>query len=319
MTTPVRPRVDVGVVTWNTRELTVQALRRLLESDQGVDLRLLIRDNGSADGTAAAIAAAVPEAVVDADSDNLGFGRGMNRLLARSEAPWFLALNSDAWPEPGAIRRMVDAAEANPRCAAVAPLLLRPDGSLEHSTQPFPSARVATLATFPAYARRHPDRARALMFPGVWLHDEARTVDWAVGAALLLRRTAVDEVGGFDERLFMYAEDLEWCLRANRAGWSVWFEPAAVVRHVGNASGSQTYGGMGSSGRVRTYWRNTYRVHRWYNGPIATSGLRIANALRAGVSWTRYVGRNKGARRYWGAQLRAHFVSTRHPDGPPLP
>jgi GT2 family glycosyltransferase len=309
--------VDVGVVTWNTRDLSVQALRRLLDSDQGVDLRLLVRDNGSADGTAAAIAAQVPEAVIDADGDNLGFGRGVNRLIERSDAPWFLTLNSDAWPEPGAIRRMVDVATAQPRCAAVAPLLLRPDGSLEHSTQPFPSARIMLLASFPAYARRHPDRARALMFPRVWMHDEARAVDWAVGAALLLRRTALDELGGFDERLFMYAEDLEWCLRANRGGWNVWFEPTAVVRHVGNASGEQSYGGPGSSRRVRAYWRNTYRVHRWHNGPISTVALRSANALRAGLSWARVAGRNKGAARYWRAQLRAHVVSTRQADGPP--
>jgi GT2 family glycosyltransferase len=310
--------VDVGVVTWNTRDLTVQALQRCLDTDQGVDIRLLVRDNGSTDGTADAIAAGFPDAVIDADADNLGFGRGVNRLLARSDAAWFLTLNSDAWPEAGAIRRMVDLAESQPRCAAVAPLLLRPDGSLEHSTQAFPSARITTLAAWPGYARRHPDRAQALMFPRVWMHDERRTVDWAVGAALLLRRSAVDQLGGFDERLFMYAEDLEWCLRANRAGWSIWFDPSAIVRHVGNASGGQSYGGVGSSNRVRAYWRNTYRVHRWYHGPMSTVALRGANVVRAGTKWARYAGRNKGAATYWRRQLGAHFVSTRQSDGPPV-
>jgi GT2 family glycosyltransferase len=309
--------VDVGVVTWNTRDLTVESLRRLLDHDQGVDVRLLVRDNGSTDGTPDAIARAVPEAILDADSDNLGFGRGVNRLLAQSDAPWFLTLNSDAWPESGAIRRMVDVADEHPSAAAVAPLLLRPDGSLEHSTQPFPSPHVAMLAALPSYARRHPDRARDLMLPRVWLHDEARSVDWAVGAALLLRRAAIDEIGGFDERLFMYAEDLEWCLRANKAGWSVWFEPSAVVRHVGNASGRQSYGGPGGRRRVTAYWRNTYRVHRWYHGPASTLALRGANAFRATTHLARYAGRNKGAARYWRAQLRAHFVSTRQVDGPP--
>jgi GT2 family glycosyltransferase len=317
MTNPARPRVDVGVVTWNTRDLTVDALRRLLDDDQGVDLRLLVRDNGSTDGTVEAIARAIPEALIDADGDNLGFGRGVNRLLARSDAPWFLTLNSDAWPEPGAIRRMVDAAVEHPRCAAVAPLLLRPDGSLEHSTQAFPSARVAVLATGPFFSRRHPDRARDLMFPGAWLHDEPRTVDWAVGAALLFRRTAIDVIGGFDERLFMYAEDLEWCLRAHRSGWTIWFEPSAVIRHVGNASGRQSYGAPAAPRRVAAYWRNTYRVHRWYHGPVATTALRGANILRAGSKWARYAGRDKGAARYWRAQLRAHVVSTRQADGPP--
>src|SRR5437763_12989581 len=102
-----RPRVDVGVVTWNTRDLTVRALRSLLDSDQGCDVRLLVHDNASSDDTASALRAEVPESDVEVAADNLGFAAGVNRLIARSDAPWFMTLNSDAWPEPGAIRRLV--------------------------------------------------------------------------------------------------------------------------------------------------------------------------------------------------------------------
>src|SRR5438874_10878189 len=111
--------VDVFVVTWNTAELTVEALRRLLDSDQGCSLRLLVRDNGSSDGTPELLKERVPEAEVDAGSENLGFAAGVNTLLGRSSAPWILLLNSDAWPEPGAIGRLVDARRARPRPAAV--------------------------------------------------------------------------------------------------------------------------------------------------------------------------------------------------------
>src|SRR6266571_4809579 len=100
-----RPRVDVGVVTWNTAELTATVLRRLLDSDQGCDIRLLIRDNASTDGTVETLSRLVPEAEIESGNKNLGFAAGVNRLLARSEAPWFFLLNSDAWPEPGAIGR----------------------------------------------------------------------------------------------------------------------------------------------------------------------------------------------------------------------
>jgi hypothetical protein len=295
-----RPRVDVGVVTWNTRDLTVRALRTLLDSDQGVDLRLLVRDNASADGTADAIASAIPEAIVEAGDDNLGFAGGVNRLLARSDAPWFLTLNSDAWPDPGAIGRMVTAAESQPKVAAVAPLVLRPDDTLEHTIHMFPSARRSLLM-----AARRPD------LPD---HSEARPIHWAHGAALLLRRTAVEELGGLDERLFMYAEDFEWCWRAAQRGWTVWFEPSAIVRHVGNASAVQNYGGR----RTVAQWRNNYRVYRWHRGPLATFGLRAANVVRASAELGRAVAARKpGAARYWRQQLRVHFVSTRQPDGPP--
>jgi len=93
-----RPRVDVGVVTWNSAELTVRALRHLLDTEQGVDLNVLVHDNASSDGTAEAIRRHVPEAHVTESDENLGFARAVNRLLAQSAAPWFLALNSDAWP-----------------------------------------------------------------------------------------------------------------------------------------------------------------------------------------------------------------------------
>src|SRR3954454_14072682 len=139
-----RPRVDVGIVVWNTRDLTLSAIARLETAADDVDLRVLVRDNGSTDGSADAIRAAFPHVTVT-EGDNVGFARGVNSLLAISDAPWFVTLNSDAWPEPGALGRMVAAAEGAPRAAAVAPLLLRPDGELEHGTHPLPSIPVAAV------------------------------------------------------------------------------------------------------------------------------------------------------------------------------
>ena len=246
---PARPRVDVGVVTWNTADLTADALRRLLDEDHGVDLRVLVRDNGSTDGTPERLAERVPEADVDAGGENLGFAAGVNTLLARSTAPWFLALNSDAWPRAGAIGRLVDAAAGRPRAAAVAPRLERPDGTLEHSTHPFPSLGVAAVTAAGGDRWLPRPLADRLLLEPAWDHRRARRVDWAVGAALLLRREAVEDVGGLDERFFMYAEDLEWCHRAARGGWEVWFEPAAVVVHVGNASGRARPGTSGGCSR----------------------------------------------------------------------
>ena len=295
------PRVDVGVVTWNTRDLTVTALRRLLDSDQGCDLRVLVHDNASGDGTAAAVREQVPEAEVEECPDNLGFAAGVNRLLARSDAPWFLALNSDAWPAPGAIGAMVAAAERHPRAAAVAPRLERPDGELEHSTHPFPALPVAAASAVGLqgeWARRH-------ALHGAWAHDEERQVDWAVGAALLMRREALAEVGGLDESFFMYVEDLEWCHRAWRLGWEVWFTPSAVVVHVGNASGEQRYG----SKRTATWLANTYLFYRRHHGPVSTAAYRAVNAAGALRGVARgAVRRDRGLMRFWWRQVPQHLM-----------
>lgn len=239
---PTRPRVDVGVVTWNSAALTAEAVGRLLGTDQGADLRLLVWDNASTDGTAQAVRSVAPDATIIESDENIGFARAVNRLILHSDAPWFLALNSDAWPEPGAVGAMVETARNHPQAAAVAPRLLRPDGSLEHSTHPFPSLKLAAMDALGLRVMLPKRTAEALFLEGAWQHDRLRPIDWAVGAALLMRRDALERVGPFDERFFLYNEDLQWCFKARACGFEVWFEPEAVVRHVGNFSGARRFG-----------------------------------------------------------------------------
>jgi GT2 family glycosyltransferase len=259
------PLVDVAIVTWNTRETTLQAIKALLAAaPDGV--RVFVRDNASDDGTAEAIAAAYPDVEVEAGDRNLGFAGGMNTILRRSTAPWLLLLNSDAWPEAAAITRLIACAGRHPRAAAVAPKLLRPDDRLEPSAWPFPSLRV-TLAS----ALRR-DR-------NIWPHDVERRVDWAVGAAWLVRREALDQIGLLDESLFMYAEDLEWCWRARDAGWEVWFTPGAVVRHIGNQSGAQRFG----ADQPAAWIANSVAVYRRRHSRAATGLWRYANAASAAL------------------------------------
>jgi N-acetylglucosaminyl-diphospho-decaprenol L-rhamnosyltransferase len=307
-----RPLVDVCVVSWNTAELTADALRRLLDSDQGCDLRLLVRDNASTDGTPEILKERVPEAEVDTGSENLGFARGVNTLLARSTAPWILLLNSDAWPEPGAIGRLIDVARAHPRAAAVAPRLERPDGTLDHSTYPFPSLRIAAIMAFWRRRLSH-ERAEELMLEGDWGHDQPRRVDWAVGAALLVRREAVLDVGGLDEQFFMYAEDLEWCWRASRKGWEIWFEPSALVRHVGNASGAKRYGDL----RTKTYMVNTYRFFEVEHGKAAALAYRGLNLVASGL---RYIAARRAGdtelANYWRMHVAANLARKTKPPTP---
>ncbi|HET6812342.1 MAG TPA: glycosyltransferase family 2 protein [Acidimicrobiales bacterium] len=307
------PEVDVGVVTWNTRDLAVQSLRRLVSGAQGCRIRLLVRDNGSTDGTPAAVREWVPEAELDADERNLGFAAGMNRLLERGTAPWFLALNPDAWPEAGAVRTLVEAGEALPTAAAVAPRIERPDGTLEHSTHPFPSLRMASLhALGGRWWLPHRVLERE-MLEGHWEHDRARPVHWAVGAALLMRRSLVAEVGAFDESFFMFAEDLEWCWRVHQAGYDVLFEPRARFRHVGNASGQQAYG----AGRVEVETASALRFHRMYHGRLSTTAYRYVSAVAAAELWAgaRLRGDHASAER-WSRQARTLIRGAGSGSGP---
>ena len=304
-----RPRVDVGIVTWNTAEVTVEALQHLLGADQGCDVRILVWDNGSIDGTADAIRERCPGVEVTAGAANLGFAGGVNRLLEQSDAPWFFALNSDAWPEAGAIGTLVGAAQAQPRAALVAPRLERPDGALEHSTHPFPSVGMAWLHASGRVARLPATRAAELLLEPAWEHDRARTVDWAVGAAWLMRREAIDDVGHLDESFFMYAEDLEWCWRARRRGWEILFEPSAVVRHIGDASGRQV---RDEQARMSVYLRNTNVLVRRVRGrgpAVAYRGLQAVACARQALRYRRRG--DRAMARFWAAQARTHLSPSR--------
>jgi GT2 family glycosyltransferase len=302
------PRVDVGVVTWNSRDVTVDALRRLFESDQGCDVRVLVRDNGSTDGTPDAIGESFPHVELDAGTENLGFAGGMNRLIARSDAQWFFPLNSDAWPEDGCLATLVRAAREQPNMAAVAPRLLRPDGTLEHSTFPFPSQRVALMMALGAQ-RWFPRLGDRMLLEYAWMHDVGRPVDWAVGAALLMRRGALLDVGPFDDSYFMYVEDLDWCWRAHKRGWEIYFEPAAVVRHIGNVSGAARYGER----RTAAYMANTYRFYSDHHGSVSTALFRWLNVLGVLRNYGEArVARDREAARFW----RRRYAAYRHPPAP---
>lgn len=299
-----RPMVDVIVVTWNTVDETVTNLRNLMDSDQGCDVRLFVRDNGSVDGTVEALRASVPEAAIDAGKENLGFAAGVNTALARTSAPWVMLLNSDAAPMPGAIGRLVHCLEQNPNAAAAAPLLLSENSRFEHSTHPFPSVRLAATIGF-KWNRLDRAKADELMLEGAWMHDRPRAVDWAIGAALLIRRDALDAVGNLDERFFMYVEDLEWCWRARSLGWTIRFEPSAAVRHKGNASGSKLFG----SKRTREHVHNSYRFFLREHGLLNATAWWALNVLTSIIRLAEAIGRrNRWRIRYWTEHLTSHAL-----------
>jgi GT2 family glycosyltransferase len=158
------------------------------------------------------------------------------------------------------------------------------------------------------WARRRGDE---LFLEREWMHDRTRVVDWAVGAALLMRRPALDEIGPFDDRFFMYAEDLEWCWRARQRGWEILFEPGAVVRHIGNVSGQARFGRR----RTATYMANTYRFYESEHGRLAMNVLRALNVAGAarGLAAAK-LARDQTRANYWRTMVGAYMGRGARPD-----
>jgi N-acetylglucosaminyl-diphospho-decaprenol L-rhamnosyltransferase len=221
--------VSVVVVTWNA----MPWLERCLESVAGHET--IVVDHGSTDGSLELVRARFPGVRV-IEQENRGMGAGNNTGMRVAAGRYFFLLNPDAWVSGDALERLVAFADAHLEAAVVGPRLRNPDGSLQRSARGFPS--VWRLATEYLFIRKLAPRSRRLnpLYAGGFDHDEAREVDWVVGAALLVRREAADAVGLFDEDFFMFSEEADWLFRFRQAGWKVWFYPGAEVVHVGGAS-----------------------------------------------------------------------------------
>jgi GT2 family glycosyltransferase len=281
--------VLVAIVNYNTGELTRRCLESVACDLADVEWEAVIVDNASIDGSAAKLSG-IPYARVVANAKNVGFGAAVNqatRPMAQSpttDSPLVFLLNPDCELQPGAFRALVETLDAHPDCAIAAPRLLNADGSVQASARGEPNAWTGlfgrhSLLTkfFPASseARRNLP-ARDLVEAGV----ESAEVDWAMAAAMLVRRQPFDAVGGFDEQYFLYWEDADLCRRLRDRGWKTRYVPRAIVKHAGGASAATD-----SAFATREFHRSAYR---YYATHIVTSPMnplrwmaKLALSLRA--------------------------------------
>jgi GT2 family glycosyltransferase len=231
----------IAVVSWNTRDLLAACLDSLAAEREAGRAEVWVVDNASGDGSAAMVGERFPWVHLLALDDNLGFGPAVDEVGDRTSTPWIAAANADLDFAAGAIEALLDAGRRDPRAGIVAPRLVLPDGTTQHSVHAFPTLP-KTLAQAAAVERWSPRLADRLAVVGSFDADRRRRVDWAHGAFLMIRREAWDAIGGFDRSQWMYAEDLDIAWRAARAGWHTRYEPAAHVGHVVSAATAKAWG-----------------------------------------------------------------------------
>ncbi|WP_454138091.1 glycosyltransferase family 2 protein [Microbacterium paulum] len=217
------------IVTYNSGESIGRLLRSIAPAYPGGSPRVIVVDNASTDDTLARVAEHPRVEVIR--SRNEGYSAGINRGVEHSpRADAHLILNPDLELTPGAIAAMLAEFDA-PNVGIVAPLVLGPQGDIEHSQRREPTLLRAAGLGFTGL----PVFSEYVQEPEAYTH--AVTVDWALGAALLVRRDCSLNVGGWDKSYFLYSEETDYCARARAAGWSILFTPAAQVVHAGGGSG----------------------------------------------------------------------------------
>ena len=238
------------------------------------NLETIVVDNASADGTPDAVAHAFPQVVLVRSAENLGFAGGTNLAASHAAGDFLLLLNPDASLTPGALSGLVRLLEEKPRAAAVGPALVYADGRHQDSAFRFPGLAQVGLDLFPI-----PRLSRSRLNGRVPSAGAAVQIDHPLGACMLIRRRAWEDVGPLDEGYFMYVEEVDWCRRARRRGWEIWHAPRAVVRHRAGAATSQQPDAM-----FAQLWRSRLRYYLRFHGPAYN---RAVHALVRVGMWAR--------------------------------
>ena len=224
-------KLQIILVNYNTTELLVKCLETLKAQVIPGDYRIVVVDNNSPDGGAERLRREYQHINLIENSTNGGYAHAVNRAIREFNSDYILLLNPDIEVKPGAISAMLDFMTKHQDAGIVGGKLLNPDGTLQYSCRTFYTLPVILLRRtflgklFPKSKRL----ARHLMTD--WDHNSVREVDWMLGACLMIRRSALREVGLMDERFFLYFEDVDWCYRMKKGGWKVYYLPEALMVH----------------------------------------------------------------------------------------
>jgi len=230
--------IDIVIVNYNSTDYLLKCLQSIYTDIEGFPATVWIEDNGSADRIHR-ITDQFPEVMLTRNEKNLGFAVAVNQALKKGSAPYVVLLNPDSLILKGFFKSVLPFMELNPQVAIAGPRILDEDGSLQGSARAFPTPLTAIFGRSSLFTRIFPNNpitsANVLTSRSDGIHP--MEVDWVSGACMVIRRKAINSVGFFDERFFMYWEDADWCKRMWNGGWKVVYYPVIrIVHHVGVSS-----------------------------------------------------------------------------------
>jgi GT2 family glycosyltransferase len=224
--------LSIVIVNYNTEKLLRSCLESVYAGANGTPLDIWVVDNNSHDNSVAMLKSLFPMVRVIQNPSNVGFSRANNVVISQSRSDYILLLNPDTLIIGDAIERVVKFMKEHPEVGIAGCRVLNRDGTLQLACRrSIPTPEVAFYRVT-GLSRLFP-RSRVMAKYNMTYESPDRTheVDAVSGAFLMIRRAVVDQIGPLDERFFMYGEELDWCLRAKRAGWSVMYYPEARIVH----------------------------------------------------------------------------------------
>lgn len=234
------PDLSLIIVSFQVRELLDRCLASLARVSTLPALEVIVVDNASTDGSTGMVREKYPDVTLIENSGNLGFAAANNQGLGRARGRYWMLLNPDTEipaevPNPFAL--LIAFMDSHPRAGACGASLYYSDGTRQHSAFRFPSLAQIYIDLFPVNWRLRESSINGRYPFSLYERGEPFLIDHPLGAALLVRPEAVKQVGKLDEDYFIYAEEVDWCLRLKRAGWEVWCVPQArIIHHEGRST-----------------------------------------------------------------------------------
>ena len=274
--------IDIIIISWNSRDdirVCLSSLGSLPPTWQ-----LWVVDNASTDGTIEAVRAEYPWARMIANTENLGFARANNEVISRTGSDYVLLLNPDTELSAETVTAALHEIEQRPHVGVLGVQLRNTDGSLQPSCFRFPTPWLSFVESTGIH-RFLPRAWRAShLLSGYWDHAESRAVDWVMGAFMLVRREAIEQVGPLPEEYFIFGEDMDWCYRMWRGGFQVWYTSSVSIVHHCNRSAGQ----LSSSWRADRTHRATYEFCLWHYGKTAMRFKQVTDLVGYSLRWLRY-------------------------------
>jgi GT2 family glycosyltransferase len=278
------PVVSIIIVNWNGEGMIERCLRALENSQTQTSFETIVVDNASTDNSPNIIREQFPEVKLLVSAENGGFGKGNNQGLPLATGKYYLLLNSDAFVHQGTLDAMVQLMESQEDIGVVGCKLLHEDGALQRSCYNFPT--LATELWWSLWLDRAFSASKVfgkyeMLY---WDMEDVREVDSVMAACVLLRKEAIDQVGLFDERFFMYSEEVDLYYRLKRAGWKIFYTPHAVATHI--------WGGSTRKTKLKNFlqlYRSRVLFFRKHYGVLTTALYKLllafASTLRVIGGW----------------------------------
>ena len=232
-------KLSIIIVSWNVKDDLLRCLASLKENAPSEPFEQIVVDNMSSDETVNTVRRQYPEVTIIENAENRGFAKANNQGMERANGEYVLLLNPDTIVHPGSLDLLIRFLDENPDVGACGPKLLNADGSAQRSVRRFPTFRGVLYGhTVCRLLGLFRSEHRKWMMKD-FAYDRQLDVDQVSGAAMIVNRSVIDEVGCMDERFFMYYEEVDLCYRIKQRGWRVVFLPDAVITHLSGRSAKQ--------------------------------------------------------------------------------